>query len=163
MIGKALLHNPVMLCNCFNWGLCVPGGLLTNPSIQLPFRAPATLNLPTTVRECRCLVLNFHLDSSVSRQKSLWRFNLGTRPWECLLKASHRKTPFPFLTQAVSPALPSCVLSRLALRTFPSWGGHCAVSYSKDLILLAFLRLSWARSTVTKGALLLLVQSKKQN
>lgn len=60
---------------------CAPGGL-TNPSLRFPFRAPAALNLPTTLRECQCLILNFHLDSSVSRQRSLKRFKLGTRPWD---------------------------------------------------------------------------------
>lgn len=50
---------------------CAPGGLLTNPPIWFPFRAPAALNLPTTLRECQCFMLNFHLDSSVSRQRSL--------------------------------------------------------------------------------------------
>lgn len=59
---------------------CAPGGLLTYPSIQFPFRASAALKLPTTLRECQCLILNFQLDSSVSRQRSLKRFKLGARP-----------------------------------------------------------------------------------
>lgn len=126
----------MVLHSDFSWrGFCAPGGLLTNLSIQLPIRAPATLNLPTALRECQCLILNFYLDSSVSRQKSLQRLKFGTRPWGCLLKAFHSfwKNASPFLTQSVFLALPSALWSRLALRLFPSWGGHCVISYSKKV------------------------------
>lgn len=101
---------------------CAPGGLLTNPPIWFAFRAPAALNLPTTLRECRCLMLNFHLDSSVSRRRSLQRFKLGTRPWECLFRAFHSFwiNAFSFLTQSVFLILSSWFLNSPALRKLPS-------------------------------------------
>lgn len=111
----------------------MPGGLLTNPPIRFPFRAPAALNLPTTLRECQCRVLNFHLDSSVSRQRSLQRFKLGTRPWECLFRAFHSFwiNAFSFLTQSVFQFCPASSWTAQLWGSFPTEVGACAVSYLK--------------------------------
>lgn len=148
---------PVSLWHCSDAldedEFCAPGGLLTNPPIRFPFRAPAALNLPTTLHVCQCLMLNFHLDSSVSRRRSLQRFKLGTRPWECLFRAFHSFwiNPFSFLTQSVSPVLPSWLLKSPALRKLPNWGGCLCyfLALKSTPILLAFPGFPRARSTVT--------------
>lgn len=100
--------------------------------LTYPFGSPLELLQLWTfpqLRECQCLMLNFHLDSSVSRRRSLQGFKLGTRPWECLFEAFHSFwiNAFSFLTQSVFSILPSQLLAALLCGSFPTKVGDCAI------------------------------------